>query len=83
MPAVLGLLLTLIRVCEIVLLVRIILSWVPHDPHNAVVRFIQQITDPLLEPARRLIPPMGGLDISPILVFLLLEVLRRVLLGGI
>lgn len=78
-----GLLLTIIRICEIMLFARIILSWVPHNLNNPIVEFLRQITDPLLEPARKVIPPIGGLDVSPILVFVLLEVLRRVLLGGL
>jgi YggT family protein len=40
---------------------------------------LQQITELLLAPARRLLPPMGGLDFSPILVFLLLGVIERIL----
>ena len=42
-------------------------------------RILQQLTEPLLAPARKLIPPMGGLDFSPILVFLLIGVIERIL----
>jgi YggT family protein len=40
---------------------------------------VHQITEPLLAPARRLLPPMGGLDFSPIIVFLVLGLLERML----
>ena len=57
-----------------------------HDPqertqfvHTGGLALLQQITEPLLAPARKLIPPMGGLDFSPILVFLLIGVVERIL----
>ena len=43
---------------------------------DMIVQIIRSITDPILEPARRLIPPIGGLDFSPIVVLLLLSVLQ-------
>ncbi len=62
---------------EIAILIRILMSWIPNlNPDNPIVQIIRSITDPILEPARRLIPPMGGLDFSPIVVLLLLSVLQ-------
>ncbi len=58
------------------ILVRVILSWVAPDPDNPVVRIVTQVTEPIMAPARKLLPPMGGLDLSPILVLLLLQFLR-------
>jgi YggT family protein len=78
-----GLLILFIRAYEIVLLVRIILSWVPHDPYTPAVRWLERVTDPVLEPARRIIPPISGLDISPVLVFLALEFVQRVLIRAL
>ncbi len=58
------------------LLAAIILSWVaPHNPHPAI-GLLWQLMEPVLAPFRRLLPAMGGLDLSPILVFLVLNVLR-------
>jgi YggT family protein len=58
------------------ILIRVLLSWIPNlDPYNPLVRLLRQITDPILEPARRIIPPLGGLDISPIVVLLLIQFL--------
>ena len=72
-----------IQLYEIVLIVRIILSWVPHDRHHPAVQLLYRITEPILGPARRIIPPLGGtLDISPILVFVALEMLKRFFMGG-
>ena len=57
-----------------------LLSWIPNlDRGNPLVQLLRQITDPVLEPARRIIPPIGGLDISPIVVLLLLRLLEQVL----
>ena len=64
-----------------ILLARILLSWLPGFRNNPVAGLIYDITEPILAPARRLIPPMGGLDISPIIVFLLLGALQRMVMG--
>ena len=60
------------------LLIMIIASWVaPGNSHPALL-LVNQITEPLMKPFRNLLPPMGGLDLSPILVFLVLQVLEKV-----
>lgn len=70
----------LLRIYTFVLLVRILMSWIPNlDPYNPVVRFLYQITDPVLEPARKLIPPIGAIDISPIVVFIVLGIIQDLL----
>ena len=57
-------------------LVRVILSWVAPDPSNPVVRVGIQITEPLMAPVRRLLPDMGGLDLSPLIVLLGVQLLK-------
>ena len=54
------------------MLIRVILSWVQPGAYNPVLVLINQLTEPLMAPARRFIPPFGGLDISPMLVFIFL-----------
>jgi len=55
------------------ILIRVVLSWIaPHQGYNPALRLLHDITEPLMAPARRLIPPIGGLDISPIVVFIFL-----------
>lgn len=58
----------------IAIFIRVILSWVsPYAARqNPAVGLLNNLTDPLMRPARRMIPPMGGLDLSPIAVFVLL-----------
>lgn len=49
---------------------RAVISWVNADPYNPIVRFLIQVTEPVLSRIRRFLPPMGGLDLSPmILIF--------------
>ncbi len=71
----------LLTVLTVAILIRALLTWIPNlDPSNPLVRLLNQITDPLLQPARRLIPPMGGMDLSPIVVIVVLQLLQRLLL---
>lgn len=63
---------------SLLILIRVLMSWIPNlDPSNPLVRLIHQLTDPILEPARRLIPPIGGLDLSPLIVLLLIDFVIR------
>ncbi|MEM7129951.1 MAG: YggT family protein [Chloroflexota bacterium] len=80
MSAIFGLLAMILQVYTFILLARILMSWIPNlDPYNPIVQFLYQITEPILEPARRLIPPLGMIDISPIVVFIVLGILQDVL----
>lgn len=61
------------------LLIMIIASWIaPGSMHPALV-LVNQISEPLMKPFRKILPPMGGLDLSPILVFMVLQVLSVVM----
>jgi len=53
------------------ILIRALISWVNADPLNPIVEFLRRVTDPVLEPVRRLLPPLP-LDISPIIVFFIM-----------
>jgi YggT family protein len=54
------------------MLIRVILSWIQPGGYNPILGLINQLTEPLMAPARRIIPAFGGLDISPMLVFIFL-----------
>lgn len=62
------------------ILIRVILSWLNPDPYNPAVSILTRLTDPLLLPAQRLLPPIGGIDLSPMLVMLGLILLQMLLL---
>ena len=70
---------TLITVYIWIIIIRVLISWVSPDPFNPLVQFLIRATDPVLEPARRIIPTIGPLDISPMIVLLLLQVIQRFL----
>lgn len=57
-------------------IIRIILSWIAPDPRQPFTAILIDVTEPLMAPARRLLPAMGGLDFSPIIVLLGLQFLR-------
>ena len=67
---------TLLCVFNYVLLARVLLSWFVKDLRNPVVRVIWQSTEPVLGFTRRLLPSIGGFDLSPILIFLLIGFLQ-------
>lgn len=63
------------------ILARILMTWIPNlDYYHPLVRFIYDWTEPVLAPFRRMLPPLGGFDLSPILVFAVLEFIRGVIL---
>lgn len=72
-----ALIVQIIGLYKIILLVRIILSWIPHNPQNPAAAFLYKITEPVLEPVRRIIPSLGGIDISPIILFVGLSLIQR------
>ncbi len=78
------LLMAVARVLDFVLLflmlfiiARAVLSWVSPDPYNPIVRFIHNVTEPVLYRIRKNLPVvLGGIDFSPIIVFLVIMFLR-------
>ncbi|MCU0833871.1 MAG: YggT family protein [Chromatiaceae bacterium] len=70
----------LINILLFAVLIRVILSWMNPDPYHPAARLLDALTAPLLRPAQRLLPPIGGLDLSPILVMIALVVLEMLLI---
>ena len=68
-----------VNIYFIAILVSIVLSWVAGGSYNPMVVLIHQLTEPVMAPFRKLLPPLGGLDLSPILVFLAINVVQIVL----
>lgn len=63
----------LINVFIFSILIQVIISWVNPGMHNPVMGLLHSLTEPLLAPARRVIPPISGLDLSPIVVIVCLQ----------
>jgi len=57
----------------------IIFSWIAPQTHHPALALLHQLTEPVMGPFRRLVPPIGGLDLSPILVFVVINVLGKLL----
>ena len=58
------------------MIISVILSWVAPGSHNPGAELVAQITEPVLAPFRRIIPNLGGLDISPIFAFIVIQLLQ-------
>ena len=72
----------LLQLFELALLARIVLSWFPNvDRSNPIIQFLFDITEPVLRPIRDMLPPGGMFDFSPLIVFLIIQVLATVLRG--
>ena len=72
----------ILRTYSMLLLVYVIMSWVGPGTYNAAAKILASIAEPVLEPFRRLIPAIGGLDISPVFALLALEFVNRLLPSG-
>ena len=64
------------------ILIRALISWVNPDPFNPIVQFLVRVTEPFLEPVRRLLPPLP-IDVSPIIVFFIIIFLQRFLVTSL
>ncbi len=75
----LGGMVTLLNLCQVVILIRALISWVSPDPRNPIVQFLVLVTEPALKPLRRVVPPqkLGGIDLSPLLAILILEFVKN------
>jgi YggT family protein len=72
----------LLQLYVFVLLVRIVLSWFPLEPGGAMATvngYLRSVTDPVLDPVRRLLPRTGMIDLSPLIVLIGIQVIQAVI----
>lgn len=69
----------LVGVLTYAIIARVILSWFPMRPGNPVLVFLYTITEPILAPLRRILPPLGMIDLSPLVAIITLQVLEGLL----
>lgn len=79
--AIIQLVQTLFEVYSFILLARVLTSWFQVDPYNPVIRILYQLTEPLLAPIRRLLPQAGMMDFSPIVAFIAITVVERLVVS--
>jgi YggT family protein len=65
----------LIDIYSLVVLAAVIMSWVRIDPRQPLAMIVASLTDPVLGPLRRVLPPMGGMDFSPMVLLFGLQIL--------
>ncbi|MEK9657876.1 MAG: YggT family protein [bacterium] len=64
----------------LILIVRVLLSWIPHNAYHPIISLIYKCTDPMLRPFQNIVPSWRiGIDLSPIFAFIALGILRRLL----
>ncbi|MFN8535436.1 MAG: YggT family protein [Dehalococcoidia bacterium] len=68
----------LFQILTVAIIIRALLSWFPIDRSNPLVTILDQITEPVLSPLRRIIPTIGMIDITPLVAILLLQLLQSI-----
>ncbi|MGI6413823.1 MAG: YggT family protein [Syntrophomonadaceae bacterium] len=61
------------------IIIRCLLSFFNHNPYQPAIRFVYDITEPIMAPFRRLIPSAGGIDFSPLLAFFVIKMVQRLI----
>lgn len=66
----------------LLMIVRVFLTWIPNiNWYNQPFKLLKDISDPIFEPFRRILPPIGGLDLSPILAFIVIGLIQRLIVS--
>lgn len=76
-----GVLAAAIRLLILAIFFRAILSWFVRDPNNPIVRVLDSITEPILQPLRQILPRMGMMDLSPLVAIIVLSVIAGMVSG--
>ena len=77
--AVKKLLLTLLMTYFVLIIARVIISWIANQSHHPLIPLVYQLTEPVLRPFSKLIPPIGGIDLSPLFALIALRFLLLLL----
>jgi YggT family protein len=76
-----NLIIDFLQIYSLVIIIRAVLSWVQVERRNQLARIICNVTDPVLVPIQRIVPPIGGtLDISPIIALVLIQLLKTIVI---
>lgn len=72
-----------LKVFFFALIISVILSWVAPNSHNPAAQLVHQVCEPVLAPIRKILPSLGGLDLSPIFAFIALRLLDMLLIANL
>ncbi|WP_040259553.1 YggT family protein [Pseudomonas massiliensis] len=81
--AIIGVTALFLNIFFFAMIISVILSWVAPASHNPGAELVNQICEPVLAPFRRILPNLGGLDISPILAFMVLKLLDMLVINNL
>jgi YggT family protein len=81
--AIIGVTSLFMKVFFFALIISVILSWVAPGTHNPAAELVNQICEPLLAPIRRILPNLGGLDLSPIFAFIALNLIDMLVINNL
>ena len=77
--AVKKLILALIMIYFVLIIARVIISWIANQSRHPIIPLVYQLTDPVLRPISKVLPPMGGFDLSPLIALIALRFLLHLL----
>jgi YggT family protein len=83
MDIVLNFVRILVIILQFAIIGRAVLSWFPVDPRNPLVSVLNEITEPILAPLRRVVPRIGMIDITPMVAIFVLYIIQQVALDGL
>jgi YggT family protein len=72
----------LLQILQVLILVRVVMSWVAPSSRNPIVEFVATVTDPILKPIQALLPRTGPVDFSPMIALFLIYLLQNVLVSA-
>jgi len=73
----------LLTIYMYIVIARAVISWVNPDPYNPIVNFLYRATEPLLRRVRRMMPHLGGMDLSPLIVILAIYFLKEFVIKSV
>ena len=73
----------LVYVLQLAIIARAVLSWFPLDPRSPLVSILNEITEPILAPLRRVVPRIGFIDLTPMVAIFVLFIIQSVALNGL
>ena len=71
------------EILTIIIFIRVILSWFPHNPYQPLIKLIYQLSNPILNPIRNIVSPIGGIDISPIILIFIIQLIKNIILKSL
>ena len=81
MTNIVAIIITFARLYQWVVIIHVLLTWIIRDPYHPLRQSVDRLVQPLLDPIRRIMPPMGMFDFSPVVLLILIQVVINLLVG--